>query len=42
MQPTTDTTDRIKALLHRESRVGEEGDGRDDTTLLRFADDHAG
>ena len=34
MQPTTDTADRIKALLRRELKLGEEADVRDDTPLL--------
>lgn len=34
MQPATDTTDRIKALLRRELRLGDDAEVRDDTLLL--------
>ena len=34
MQPTTDTAVRIKALLRRELRLGDDADVRDDTPLL--------
>ncbi len=34
MQPATDTSERIKALLRRELKLGENADVRDDTPLL--------
>ena len=34
MQPATDTTDRIKALLRRELRLGDDAEVRDDTLRL--------